>query len=345
MICIHESPSKYVAKYGQILAANAIPYEMVNCQDEDFWQNMQNASQYIYYLGMGSPELLRHHNLISVLDKVLKIPCFPNWETSWHYDDKIAETFLLQSKGYPLAQSWVFWDKSEAHKWAAQACYPLVFKLKNGASSINVVKVSDYKHASKLINLMFGKGIVNNRVPGSDQYSIFKKDLKTYIKAQSQYCLAKYGFIYRTRYNLNREQGYVLFQEFIPNNNYDTRVTIIGDAAFAFIRKNRPNDFRSSGSGNIDYALKKINLETLKIARQISQLMKFQAMTYDFLLKEDGSPVITEVGCQFNDLAIYRCPGYWDSEMNWHEGHFWPQYIQLRDLLKLDDLIQPEISF
>ena len=108
MICIHESPSKYVAKYGQILAANAIPYEMVNCQDEDFWQNMQNASQYIYYLGMGSPELLRHHNLISVLDKVLKIPCFPNWETSWHYDDKIAETFLLQSRAIPWPKAGSF---------------------------------------------------------------------------------------------------------------------------------------------------------------------------------------------------------------------------------------------
>lgn len=29
------------------------------------------------------------------------------------------------------------------------------------------------------------------------------------------------------------QSGYVLFQEFLPGNSYDTRVTVIGDRAFA----------------------------------------------------------------------------------------------------------------
>ena len=39
-------------------------------------------------------------------------------------------------------------------------------------------------------------------------------------------------------------RGYVYFQDFIPDNQFDTRVTVIGNRAFAFIRKVRPGDFR-----------------------------------------------------------------------------------------------------
>lgn len=345
MIYIHESKMDYVAKYGLILEANNIPYEMVNCQQNDFWEKMQNASLYIYYPSMGSAEILRQKNLLSILDKVMNIPCFPNWETAWHYDDKLAMTYLMQSKGYPLAESWIFWDKNLAHEWAAQAKYPLVFKLKNGASSINVIKVTDYKHAAKLINLMFGRGIINNRVPGSNLYSIYMRDWKKYLKAHASHLLMKYGYIQRSYKNTDREHGYVLFQEFIPNNDYDTRIHVIGDSAFALRRKNRPNDFRASGAGKIDFTPEKINPEMVKMSLQMNKEMGFNAMTFDFMLDDEGKPILNEIGCQYADWAPYLFPGFWDEEMNWHEGHFWPQYTQLKYLLKREDLIQPDIPY
>jgi len=30
--------------------------------------------------------------------------------------------------------------------------------------------------------------------------------------------------------------------------------------------------------------------------------------------------------------------------MNWHEGHFWFQYLVLMDMLKLPDLKQPDMK-
>ena len=44
-------------------------------------------------------------------------------------------------------------------------------------------------------------------------------------------------------------KDYVYFQKFLPNNKYDIRIVVIGDRAFGFIRYNRENDFRASGSG------------------------------------------------------------------------------------------------
>ena len=35
------------------------------------------------------------------------------------------------------------------------------------------------------------------------------------------------------------------------------------------------------------------------------------------------------------DRSVYGCPGYWDENLNWHQGHFWPQFLHLKDLLML----------
>lgn len=342
MIYIHDSKAPYVDKYKVILDANQIAYETINCQDNDFWKKVQKASLYIYYPGMGIGTLLQQRNLISVIDLELNIPCFPNWRTSWHYDDKIAEAFLLSSRGYPLAASWVFWDKDKAIDWARHAHYPLVFKLKNGASSINVVKVNSVKQAEKLINLMFGRGIINNRVPGTNLFGVYQNSVKTFLRSNLVYAMNRIGLKYSTHSNYNRESGYAFFQKFITNNNFETRITIIGKSAFALRRLNRPNDFRASGAGKIDLSPEKIQLRMVELAFKISDEMGFQAMTYDFLIDENDTPVMNEIGCQCADWVIQMFPGYWDRDLIWHSGHFWPQFVQLQYLLRRDDLIQPD---
>lgn len=342
MIYIHESISPYVDKYKVILDTNKIDYEVINSHDHDFWEKIKKANLYIYYPLMGVGDLLRQRNLISVIDHELKVPCFPNWRTSWHYDDKIAEVFLLKSQGYPLADSWVFWDKDKAIDWARNTDYPLVFKLKNGASSINVIKVCDFKHAQKLIKLMFGRGIINNKVPGSRRINVHRRNLKTFVKNNAVYILNRLGLRNSKHGNYSRERDYILFQKFIPNNKFETRITVIGNSAFALRRLNRPNDFRASGAGKIDLSPEKIQLKMVDLAFKMSDAMGFQAMTFDFLIDESGSPVMNEIGCQCADWALQMFPGYWDRDLNWHKGHFWPQFIQLQFLLNRDDLIQPE---
>ena len=52
---------------------------------------------------------------------------------------------------------------------------------------------------------------------------------------------------------------------------YDTRVTVIGGRAFAFRRFNRDDDFRSSGSGKIDYNMEEIDKRMIKLALKVSK--------------------------------------------------------------------------
>ena len=44
------------------------------------------------------------------------------------------------------------------------------------------------------------------------------------------------------------EKGYVYFQDFIPNNDTDTRIVVIGDKIIGERRGVRNGDFRASGS-------------------------------------------------------------------------------------------------
>lgn len=99
--------------------------------------------------------------------------------------------------------------------------------------------------------------------------------------------------------------------------------------------------FRASGSGIIDYEKSMVDLDAVKLAFKISSKLKFKSMAYDIIYDHERNPQIIEVSYTFVADAIAKCPGYWDSDLNWHKGHFSPQYFQLLDALGLQDLKHP----
>ena len=76
---------------------------------------------------------------------------FSRFNTCWHYDDKIRQYYLLKSLGFPIIESYIFWEKEHALEWAEKAAYPVVFKLKKGASSDNVILIKNQIEAKKII--------------------------------------------------------------------------------------------------------------------------------------------------------------------------------------------------
>jgi len=125
----------------------------------------------------------------------------------------------------------------------------------------------------------------------------------------------------------------VIFQKYLANNTYDTRITVIGDRAFGYRRFVRKNDFRASGSGNFNTTPGEIDTQCLTTAFSISERLGFDTMAYDFIYDETGKVFITEMSYCFVDWMVQSCPGYWDKGLEWHEGNFWPQRFQLEDFL------------
>ena len=48
-------------------------------------------------------------------------PVFPNYNTSWHFDDKVGQKYFLEAIDAPLVPSHIFYSKKEALEWIKNA--------------------------------------------------------------------------------------------------------------------------------------------------------------------------------------------------------------------------------
>ncbi len=335
-----ERPSQI--RYETILAHNHIPFVRIDPSRPDFWTTVRTLDLLVFHWSQWDIHRQPAHDLLPVIDKELQIKCFPNWNTCWHYDDKVKQYCLLKAREFPIVESFVFWDKHAAINWLEGAELPTIFKLRCGAASSNVIKVSSREHGRRLINRMFGRGICPDYFFDSNNVRVRQFNLGFELRriAGRAWRLIK-GL--DTRLHWRIEKNYVLFQKFLPDNVFDTRVTVIGERAFGFRRFVRANDFRASGSGSIDYDIHAIDMRCVRIALDISREMGYQSMAYDFLINEDNAPQFCEISYTYDSDAIYRCPGYWDSKLTFHEGNYWPEYLQLQDVLECAELKQPDL--
>ena len=325
--------------YKLILSVNNIDYIELHIDEPDFWEKVKKVDLFLFRWA----HVEDHHQLVSTILPIIenhhRIKCFPNLDTCWHYDDKIKQCYLLKSLGYPIVDSWIFWEKEHALEWAQDANYPAVFKLKKGAGSSNVILIKNKKEAIKIINKMFDEGIISSdRIPHTGK--IKDESIENFLRYKAD----KYIFNKirgHTPTTWQTEKNYVLFQKYLPNNSFDTRIRVIGNRASAVRRFVRKNDFRASGSGNWDLDYSKIDLKFVELALKISRELKFQSMGYDFLYDENGEPFICEISYNFPD---YIELGYWDEKLNWHNLKFVPPFFHLVDALDFKDLIQPDLE-
>lgn len=127
------------------------------------------------------------------------------------------------------------------------------------------------------------------------------------------------------------EHGYLFAQEFLPDNDFDVRVTVIGDRAFAFRQLNRPGDFRVSGSGRIDSDPTQIGEATVRFAYGVARQLGAQMVALD-ILRRGSELVIVELTLTYASCAVRDCPGHWTlngapetGELAWTEGSMRPE--------------------
>lgn len=320
----------------------------------------QNRSAEIRWLDLRGPDPLKHaagcagimwhwyhypHEvrwaalpILRVVEEHLGIPVFPDLATCWHYDDKIAQAYLLEALNVPQPQTWVFWKKAEALAWCGQAAYPVVAKLAVGAGSENVRLVRNAAQARRYVERCFsGSGIVIKPAWPLGRAARWRARLRRAAARGARAIPYVFGNRFPSlpdRTYWMPQKNYALFQEFLSGNEFDTRVTVIGNRAFAFRRFNRPNDFRASGSGRIEHDPAAIDLRCVQTAFAAARKLRAQSMAFDFLFRgERREPVVGEISYCYANWAVERCPGHWDADLNWHAGHRWPEDAHMEDFL------------
>lgn len=331
-IAIHHRVGSFSDRWIEYCQKNDIDYKLVNAFDNDIIQKVKDCDAFMWHHHHGQfKDVLTAKRILFALEQSgLKV--FPNFNTGWHFDDKVAQKYLLEAIDAPLVPSYVFYDKKEALAWAKETTYPKVFKLKGGAGAKNVKLVKTYRDAKNLIHRAFNKGF-----PQFDKIGNFKERINKFNTGQDNLLgLAKGAgrlFITPDFSKLqNNESGYVYFQDFVPNNESDIRVVIIGkNHALAEKRLVRKGDFRASGSGNFNY--ENIDTAVVQLAFEVANKLDLQSVAFDFVLDEKNNPLIIEISYGFGTKGILSAPGYWDSNLNWHEGSFNPQGWMVENLI------------
>lgn len=302
-------------------AANNLDYDVVNCFDTDILDTLKNYDVLLWHFSHYSHQEMQFARSILNGAKNLGLKVFPDYNTVWHFDDKVAETYLLKSINAPIPKSWTFFTKKSAMNFFENECeYPVVAKLRCGSGSSNVKLLKNKSKAGAYVSKMFKKGFKSAPSILYKTKSNIKssRDWETFIKRFKR--IPDFIESLRNAKKMPNEKGYVFIQEFVPNDGYDLKVTVVGNKLSFLVRDVRKGDFRASGGGTIKYDKTFITDEIRAIAFDLSDKLGFQSMGYDFVVdKRDHSGKIVEISYGFSHTAQMNLNGYWDRAGVWHD--------------------------
>ncbi|WP_027377495.1 ATP-grasp domain-containing protein [Kaistella palustris] len=335
ILAIHKTDIKgyFSDRWIEYCKVNNIPYKIVNCYSNTIIQDLNDCDGLMWHFSHAHPiDYQIAINILTSLEAGGK-KVFPNVNSCWHFDDKVSQKYLLESINAPIIKSWVYYSKKEALEIMSKISYPKVFKLKGGAGSANVKLIKNKNEADKYVCRAFGRGFRQ-----FDRLTLFKDTFTKFRRREIKIknLILEFGKIFvKSDYEKvkGNESGYIYFQDFIPNNDSDVRIIVIGDRAFAIKRMVRENDFRASGSGLILYDRKHIDERCVQIAFNTSEKLQSNCLTFDFLFDENNQPLIAEISYGFFQGAYDDCTGYWDKNLKWHDEKFIPQNWMVDDLL------------
>lgn len=317
--------NSFSKRWVEYCISNGISYKLVNAYSSNVIEQLHDCDYFMWHFSQND-DLVFAKQLLFSLQKMGK-KVFPNFDTCWHFDDKVGQKYLLEAINAPLVKSHVFYSEKDALEWVKMTSFPKVLKLRGGAASTNVKLIHNEKEAKQYIKLAFSSGIPHfdpkdNLKEKKRLYDDKKINIKTLLGAY-------YRLMVQPR--SKTDYGYVYFQDFIPNNSFDIRVVVTGNKAVAIKRLCRKDDFRASGGGYSQYDRDAIDERCVKIAFEVNKKLKSQSVAYDFIFDECNNPLIVEISYGYVS-SIFK--GYWDENMTWVQGECTPQYWQLENLLR-----------
>jgi len=311
-------------------ADHAVAYELVDLDRHDWVSAVAEFDAILCKSPvMGRDAAAHFKEKVYFLETHLGKLVFPNFKTVWHYDSKVAQSYILAHAQIPTPHTVASFECHDAEQCLQDSKLPLVFKGSAGAGSEQVWLVRTRDAALAHIQKTFA-------------YQLWREGIGSSGRAARLLASARMAgrSWMRTRIMdrlLDRElYRPVYWQEFIDGNDADLRITVIGGRyACAFWRRNRPNDFRASGSGLVDYA-RPIPEEALRLCFEFCRKMDYDSMAFDLLVK-DGIFAIIEMSYLYVAAAIAGAPGVYertdDGRIEFVSGGREPQDLWVAALL------------
>lgn len=287
---------------------------VLSIRDKDFWVKARLCKVVFWHFSQTRQFDIKWSRIFLEALNSRGIKSFPNHAQSWHFDNKIAQYFLLNESGYKLPKTKIYFRRTEIWSQLNSVTLPVVMKFYGGAGSQNVIKIRSRLALYYWAILAFTIGIAHHRPlanfmlnlkrPGRNPIVLFFKDV------------LKYFLPSKTERVLLREKNYLYLQEFIPDAKYDIRIITVGDKAFGIKRYTGVKDFRASGSGIVDHDVESLPKVCVRNSFEISEKFKFPWMTYDWIYHEGKSEyLLVEVSYGFKPAVYTECNGYFSRDI------------------------------
>ena len=292
-------------RFEETAESLGLHHEVFEIERSDWMDRVDRYGYVLWRPNLDPPFGEEAKEKIFFMERHLGRRVFPNWSTFWHYDNKRAQAYFFRRYGVPSPETFVSFLEEDARTYLEGRALPLVSKRAGGASSDEVRSLVDTRAARRELRRVFSRPPLTR-------------------------ALARLGI--SLRMSSRSQSGYVLWQEMVPGNRRDLRVTVIGRRyAFAYYRNNRPGDFRASGSGLIDY---EVPTPTREMCYCIGLCREhdFDSMAFDIVYRGDQFQIL-EMSYAFVDRLIHQVPGHYtleDGQLQFHPGHVWPQELVVR---------------
>ncbi len=291
----------FAARWVELAEASGYQVRRVDVFSSDVVDQLKGCDGLMWRCGFPPIPRFVAKRLLPALEHGRGMSVFPNTNTIWHFEDKIAQHYLLSAMEVPQPRTRILWNHDAALKYCEKAELPFVIKLAHGYQSSNVRLVKSRSEARAWADEMFGPGLANLDSSPAQWGSRYGRRVRAAIRLLL-------GF--RARGGPDFSHGYMYCQQFLPGNEFDIRITVIGDRAFGFRRFNRDGDFRASGSGHIDWNPSEIPHDAVRLAFMVARGLVTQSVAIDVVGRGDEL-VVGEISYTGASWAIAECPGHW----------------------------------
>jgi hypothetical protein len=325
-IAIHNQKGIFTESWIKYCQNENIPFKLVNCYDFNIIDQLGDCDGLMWHWDLNDFKANLFAKQLTLSLELKGIKVFPDINTSWHYNDKVGQKYLLEAINASLVPSYVFYTKTDALDWVESVTFPKVFKLRSGASSSNVKLVKTKKEARKLVKKAFGTGFSAISPIRRFQQRWYNANLKRDLISVKQLLggFLRLFIADLPEKFLHKEKGYIYFQDFVPDNSYDFRIHVVGNYCWGFQRFVRKNDFRASGSGMQKFELDKIPLEMIQNAFNIATNLCIQSVAFDFVINSKNQPLLLEMSYCFGFDDEDITYGYWTPDLVFHKTDFNP---------------------
>lgn len=298
-----------------------LPHNLVDWRALNAFEDLAKHDIVVWhYSHYSQDEMLFARNILLAL-KAAGCRVFPDVGDSDHFDDKVAQAYLLMGLGLGTPKNYPMHSEASIEQWINEVgVFPVVAKLRAGSGASNVQLIQNAGELRAYSKRMFGKGfdskpsavfkIKSNMASTRSVGEFFRR-----LKRAPEFFFSRHSASSRAR-----ERGYVYLQEFVPGVDHDLKVVVVGDQLSFVARSVRKGDFRASGGGALFYDRALVDQSMIDAAFHAADALRSDCTGFDMIIDpRTGEPVILEVSYGFSHTAQLGLAGHYDRQGNWHD--------------------------